>query len=272
MGSRSVPVEGCALTLTEEGRGFPLVFVHGAVTTRDLFRDLLGAFSPRFRGIAVDLRGYGDSGKPGWGYTIPQFASDLIRVTDHLSLDRAVWLGVSMGGMVVQRLCLDQPSRVAALVLVSTSDGGLAGDLLERGLDGIGVTENYQVLSETIIDDSFPPEADPALPKRLKERIPTWNAQVLREALTAIKGFRSREDLWRILRPTLILVGSEDKQTPPAFAKRLQEAIPESRLVIFDGCGHFMMLERPDRFREVLAEFLNGLELASPLDKLSHER
>jgi len=263
MRSLSVPVEGCALTLTEEGKGFPLVFVHGAVTTRHLFLDLVGAFSPRFRGIAVDLRGYGDSEKPGWGYDIPQLARDLIRVADHLGVGRAVWLGVSMGGMVVQRLCLDHPSRVAALVLVSTSDGGLAGGLLERDLEGIGVTEDYQVLSETIIDGSFPPGADPALPKRLKERIPTWNARVLREALRSIKGFRSREDLHRIVWPTLVLVGSEDEQTPPAFARRLREAIPGSRLVVFDGCGHFMMLEQPDRFREALAQFLNGLELAS---------
>lgn len=263
MRSRSVPVEGCTLTLTEEGRGLPLVFVHGAVTTRDLFLDLLGAFSPRVRGIAVDLRGYGDSDKPGWGYNIPQFVSDLIRVADHLGVDRAVWLGVSMGGMVVQRLCLDHPSRVGALVLVSTSDGALAGGLLERNLDGIGRTEDYQILSETIIDGSFPSGVAPALQKRLKERIPTWDAQVLREVLKSIKGFRSREDLYRIFQPTLILVGSEDEQTPPAFAKRLHQAIPESRLVIFEGCGHFMMLEQPDRFREVLAEFLSGLELAA---------
>lgn len=62
MRSLSVPVEGCTVTLTEEGRGLPPVFVHGAVTTRYLFFGLVGAFSPRVRGIAVDLRGYGDSG------------------------------------------------------------------------------------------------------------------------------------------------------------------------------------------------------------------
>lgn len=175
MRSFAVPVEGCALTLTEEGKGFPLVFVHGAVTTRQLFFDLLGAFSPRFRGLAVDLRGYGDSDRPGWGYNIRQFARDLVCVADRLGMDRAVWVGVSMGGMVVQRLCLDQPSRVAALVLVSTSDGELAGGLLDRDLDGIGLTEDYRILSESIIDGSFPPGVDPALPERLKERILTWN-------------------------------------------------------------------------------------------------
>ena len=101
----------------------PIIFVHGVVTTSTIFPVYLNAYSPAYRGIAVDLRGYGESQKPDTGFTIPQFSKDLIALADALHIEQAVWVGVSMGGMILQRLALDYPDRVRALVLGSTPDG-----------------------------------------------------------------------------------------------------------------------------------------------------
>ena len=84
---RTIDVNGVHLSILEGGTGDPIIFVHGVVTTSNIFRPYLSAYSPAFRGIAVDLRGYGDSEKPAGGFTIDQFADDLIALADRLGID-----------------------------------------------------------------------------------------------------------------------------------------------------------------------------------------
>jgi len=258
MKQRVVPVDGCRLNVLEEGAGLPVVFVHGVVTTSQLAAANLAAFAPKFRGIAVDLRGYGESEKPGWGYNIDQFAADLNRLAEQMGFDRAVWLGVSMGGMILQRFCLEYPARVAAAILVSTTDQAM---VLDHDIPSIGAGRDYRAVSGGIIDASFPSGADPSWPKKLRERIPTWNAEVLREALGSMARFNVRGKLSGITAPTLVLAGSEDDVATPEIARQIQAQIPGAKCVIFEKAGHFMMMEQPERYRAVLREFLDGLRI-----------
>lgn len=256
MEQRFVSIDGCRLNVLEDGAGFPIVFVHGVVTTSKLAAPNLAAFAPKFRGIAVDLRGYGESEKPGRGYNIDQFAADLNGLAGQMGLDRAVWLGVSMGGMILQRFCLEYPGRVAAAILVSTTDQAM---VLDDDIPSIGAGRDYRAVSEAIIDASFPAGADPNWPKKLKERIPTWNADVLREALGSMTRFNVRGKLSGIIAPTLVLAGSEDDVATPVIARQIQSQIPGAKCVIFEKAGHFMMIEQPDRYRAVLRDFLDGV-------------
>ncbi len=252
---RMVEVNGTRLSILEGGSGDPIIFVHGVVTTSNIFPKYVGAYSPTFRGIAVDVRGYGESEKPATGFTIDQFAADLITLADRLTIDKAVWVGVSMGGMILQRLALDHPERVRALVLVSTTDGAM---ILDKDLPTIGNPRDYRQVSENIIAESFPPNTPPNLYQPLLAKIPTWNATVLREALTSMSRFNVHGQLGRIAAPTLIMVGAKDDVATPAIAKGIQAQIPGAQLVEFNT-GHFMMAEAPDQFRTVLGDFLKGL-------------
>ncbi|WP_395735085.1 alpha/beta fold hydrolase, partial [Prosthecobacter sp.] len=92
----------------------------------------------------------------------------------------------------------------------------------------------------------------------LLERIPTWNATVIREALTSMSQFNVHGRLSRITVPTLIMVGAKDGVATPTIAKGIQAQIPGAKVVEFDT-GHFMMAEDPDQFRTVLGNFLKGL-------------
>lgn len=83
-------------SVLEAGTGDPIIFVHDVVTTSNIFPKYLNAYSPDFRGIAVDLRGYGDSQKPDNGFTITQFSKDLIALTDKLGIEKPIWVGVSI--------------------------------------------------------------------------------------------------------------------------------------------------------------------------------
>ncbi len=251
-----VDLDGLHLSVLEAGTGEPIIFVHGVVTTSNIFPKYVGAYSPEFRGIAVDLRGYGDSEKPATGYSIPQFSKDLIKLADVLQIKKAVWVGVSMGGMILQRLALDHPERVRALVLVSTTDGAM---ILDKDIPTIGASREYQEVSRNMIVESFPAGTQSKTYQPLLERIPTWNGTVIREALTSMSQFDVHGQLTRISVPTLIMVGAKDDVATTAIAKGIQAQIAGAKLVEFNT-GHFMMAEDPDRFRTVLGDFLKGLQ------------
>lgn len=251
-----VDLDGLRLSILEAGTGDPLIFVHGVVTTSNIFPKYVAAYSPEFRGIAVDLRGYGDSDKPATGFTIEQFAQDLIKLADALHIDRAVWVGVSMGGMILQRLALDHPERVRALVLVSTTDGPM---ILDEDIPTIGAPRDYQDVSKTMIVESFPEDTPAKTYQPLLDRIGTWNATVIREALRSMSRFNVHGQLTRINVPTLIMVGAKDGVATPSIARGIQAQIPGAQLVEFDT-GHFMMAEDPDKFRAVLGDFLTQLK------------
>jgi 3-oxoadipate enol-lactonase len=252
---RSVTVNGVRLSLLEAGTGDPVIYVHGVVTTSHIFPKYLAAYSPAFRGIAVDLRGYGDSGKPSTGYSIKQFSKDLVALADALGIRKPVWVGVSMGGMILQQLALDYPDRVRALVLVSTTDGAM---VLDKDLPSIGNPRDYREVSKNIIVESFPAGTPPSLYQPLLDRIPTWNATVLREALTDMAQADVHGQIAKITAPTLVVVGKKDDVATPAIARGIQSQIAGAQLVEFDT-GHFMMAEDPDRFRSVLGTFLTNL-------------
>lgn len=252
---RTVAVDGVKLSILEAGTGDPVIYVHGVVTTSNIFPNYLAAYSPAFRGIAVDLRGYGDSEKPASGYSIKQFSKDLIALADTLGIEKPVWVGVSMGGMILQQLALDHPERVRALVLVSTTDGAM---VLDKDLPTIGNPRDYRDVSKNIIVESFPPGTAPALYQPLLDRIPTWNGTVLREALTDMAQANVHGQIRTITAPTLVVVGAKDDVATPAIARGIQEQIAGSQLVEFNT-GHFMMAEDPEGFRRALGTFLNGL-------------
>jgi 3-oxoadipate enol-lactonase len=253
---RSVTVNGVKLSILEAGQGAPVIYVHGVVTTSNIFTKYVGAYSPDFCGIAVDLRGYGDSEKPTSGFNLDQFPKDLIALADVLGIERAVWVGVSMGGMILQRLALDNPSRVRALVLVSTMDRPM---ILDENPATIGKPRDYKEVSKNIIICSFPPGTRADTYQPLLDRIPTWNATVVSEALASMSKFDLRGQLTPIQAPTLIVVGEKDDSATPAIAMDMHAQIRNSKVAEFKT-GHFMMAEDPERFGAVLGEFLRGLK------------
>ncbi len=253
---RFVPLNDVTLSILEAGTGDPVIYIHGVVTTSNIFPKYLAAYSPAYRGIAVDLRGYGDSEKTPTGSNISQFVKDLVALADRLKIEKPVWVGVSMGGMILQQLALEHPARVKALVLVSTTDGSM---ILDQDLPSIGSPRTNAEVSKKILLESFPAGTSPQLYQPLLDRIHTWNASVLREALTSMAVFGTHGQLSAITAPTLIMVGAKDDVATPAIAAGIQAQIAGSRLVTFET-GHFMMAEDPEGFRRVLGEFLQSLK------------
>ena len=239
------------------GEGPPLVFVHGFTTTSEFWREQIEPFSSSHRVIRINLPGHGVSPSPeGRDYTIETFADDVLEVCQVLDVQRAVLVGLSMGGAIAQHFALTHPERVRALVLVDTTPHGLGEDVnvdnVLKAIDELGVV----VASQNVIDRSFGSTTSAQLLEFAKAEVAQTPAFVARQAIASLNATDSRARLGEIRVPTLILVGNEDIITPPSESEVLAKGIPDSRLEVIADAGHFPMLEQPRAFNRLLADFL----------------
>ncbi|TIP27017.1 MAG: alpha/beta fold hydrolase [Mesorhizobium sp.] len=239
------------------GSGTPLVFVHGFTTTAEFWREQVEAFSSRYKVVRINLPGHGVSPRPqGRGYTVQAFANDVLDVYRALDIDKAVLVGLSMGGTVAQSFTLSNPGRVRALVLVGATPHGLGQDVnadnVLKAIDELGVV----TASQNVIERSFGRAASAELIAFAKQEVAQTPDFVARNAIASLNASDSRHRLGEIRVPTLVVVGNEDVITPPSESVVLARGITDSRLEVVAEAGHFPMLEQPEVFNRVLDEFL----------------
>jgi pimeloyl-ACP methyl ester carboxylesterase len=259
----------------EEDRGSqPLVFVHGRSGSWPNWLEQLPAFAATHRVIALDLPGFGHSPMPRQEISISGYARMLERLLGRLGIDAAAVVGNSMGGFIAAELAIAYPQRVERLVLVSAA--GLStynhrGSVtvlpamrqIERSL--AAVTAWTAAKSDTVARRARLRDATLNLVVRHPSRLdPALAAEQLRgagkpgfmQAFEAVLHYDVRERLPEIACPTLIVWGDRDRLIPVGDADLFAELIPNSRKVVFGDTGHMAMLERPESFNALLAEFV----------------
>ncbi len=280
MRHRSVTVsDGGRIHVVERGEGPPLVLVHGVTLSVATWTPQLRALAGRHRVIAVDQRGHGQSIAGEDGYSMDRLADDLAEVLVALDVTDAVLVGHSMGGMVAQLMSVRHPDvlhrRVAGLALVATAAGplvpGLGGAALaellagavgrglhraERRGKGIFFSDDQSAWVTRASFGSRPSPADVELARSMISAMPP---AALAGLIGPLLAFDVRHRIRRIDRPTLIVVGTRDVLTPPRMSRALHELIAGSELVVIPGCGHMVMLERPDLLDELLHRFSTEL-------------
>jgi 3-oxoadipate enol-lactonase / 4-carboxymuconolactone decarboxylase len=241
-----------------------VMFANSLGTNFHVWGPQAAALAGRFRILRYDMRGHGLTDCPpaaAGGYTIDMLADDVIGLLDALGIERVHFCGLSIGGMVAQRLAAKAPERVASLVLCDTANRiGTAAMWDERiaairsgGLAGI---------AEGVLARWFTPEF---LAKRPSEARGAASMLVRTpvdgyvDCCRAIRDADLRDDDRRISCPTLVVVGDQDASTPPSSARELVEAIAGARLAVIEGAGHIPTLEQPARLNAALAEFLAAL-------------
>jgi len=254
-------VPACA----ERGRGArTLVFLHGIGGDRRAFDGDVEHFSRRYRALAWDTPGYGESA-PLEPMTMGALADALARLLDARGVDRAILVGHSMGGMIAQEFVANRADRVEALVLYATTPafGDGSGEWQRKFL-----ADRLKPLDE----GKTPADMAPALIRGLVgeapderglERALTCMSAVpvatYRAALHAIVAFDRRKSLGAIRCPTLALAGEHDKVTSPVVVERMAQAIPGAVYRRIAGAGHLANLEQPTAFRAALEEFFATL-------------
>ena len=259
-------VRGIEMAYELEGRGPPVLLLHGYPFNRTMWREQVEALRASFRVITPDLRGMGETETSAEPATMNEMARDVAALLDQLSIERVMLGGLSMGGYVALAFARRFPLRVRALVLADTrpqpdtdearrAREEQARKALEEGMSALGEDLLKKVLAPATLGER------PDIVERVREMILSTKAE---GAAGALRGMAARSDqtpfLPNIIAPTLILVGSEDRITPPADAELMRREIRGSRLEIIPGAGHISNLERPDEFNRALSEFLRALQ------------
>lgn len=248
------------------GDGAPLTLLMGLATTAAAWGPLPGLLgSQGFKVIVIENRDTGLSSPSPSGYTIADMAGDVAAVLDQEGVSRTGVLGISMGGFIAQELALTHPSRVSDLMLISSGPGiggGVAPEP-EIMVELFGLTmiddpsarlrRTIELLSGPGFAAANPGVVDAAV------AIGALGAGADYEALarqwTAIAAFSSWERLDRIDVPTLILHGDKDPLVPLGNGQNLASRIAGSQLVVLEGAGHLLPLERPVETAGYIFEF-----------------
>jgi pimeloyl-ACP methyl ester carboxylesterase len=272
---RWVPVQGRPVNVIELGSGPPIVFVHGLSGSWPNWLEQLAVFAADHRVIAMDLPGFGHSPMPAGEISISGYARTLDRLLGELDVDAAALVGNSMGGFISAELAIAYPQRVERLVLVSAAGlstyqnpATLRAMPAVRRLNRVmaataawAATHSDAVVRRPRLREAtlslvvrHPGQLDPAL---AAEQLRGAGKPGFLEALEAILDYEVRERLSEIACPTLIVWGENDRLVDVGDADVFAELIPDSRKVVFADTGHMAMLERPERFNQLLREFLD---------------
>ncbi|HJZ68542.1 MAG TPA: alpha/beta fold hydrolase [Blastocatellia bacterium] len=259
-------VNGIDVDYRDQDVGLPVLFIHAFPLNQTMWDEQVAALRTHSRAITLDLRGFGKTDAPPGSYTMDQMAADVRGLMTVLEIDRAVLVGLSMGGYVSLALYRNYPDVVGALVLADTRAGADTHAARERRLKSAEKAERDG--ARAIADDMIQLlvgrttlERRPAVVERVRKMI---EANSPKGIAGAQRGMAERRDSTYILAgidfPTLIIVGDEDTLTPVAEAEGLRSGIRGARLEVIDGAGHLSNLERPDKFNSVLIDFVNSLK------------
>jgi pimeloyl-ACP methyl ester carboxylesterase len=217
--------------------------------------------------ILMDNRGTGDSGKPQEGYSIDAFADDCAGVLKQLGFARAHVFGVSMGGMIAQRLAVRHGGSVQGLVIGCSHCGNSRAVPAERRIwellrltpgEGLSPREVARRQEEAYFTPSFRAANRPLL-DRLFELVsanPT-PPHAVRGHLAAIEAWEGCADLGRIKAPTLVIAGEADPLIPAENSRIIANGIPGAQLRMLAGASHFFWVEQPQATANALNDFLS---------------
>lgn len=232
------------LYFESHGDGEPVLLVPGLGGLGAYFTPNIGAFAGRYRTIIHDHRGTGQSTHVKMKYSVDQMTDDLVRLMDHLKIERAHLVGHSTGGAIGQTLAVKYPERLASMVIYASwthCDPFFARTFEARRalLTDCGARAYVRSTPVFLYPDWWINENLALLEQREKLSIPAFPAAEIGAArIDAILAFDRRADLPKVRTPTLVLCAKDDILTPPYFSRELARLIPDAELLLLERGGH----------------------------------
>lgn len=256
--SRTVEVNGIRIHYYEQGRAESpaVVLVHGLGGRAEDWRNLTPfLLAEGFHVFVPDLPGFGRSERPAnFSYSIPDQEAVVLGFMDAVGVKQADLGGWSMGGWIVQRLAADHPDRVRKLMLFDSAG------IHEAPKWKVGLFTPESALELEALDALLMPHP-PQVPEFIAKdilRTSRENAWVVRRALNSmLAGKDTTEELLPKLKmPVLIVWGSDDHITPVSQGEKIHQLVPQSQLVVINGCGHLAAVQCADRIAPKMETFL----------------
>ncbi|MBB3020038.1 3-oxoadipate enol-lactonase [Microvirga lupini] len=238
--------------------GPALAFINSLGSDLRIWQEVVPAFTDRFRVVLYDKRGHGLSDAPPAPYTIDDHTNDLLALLDHLQIAKASLVGLSVGGMIAQRMAVRVPDRVQSIALCCTAAKiGTA----ELWADRIGAVEagGIEPIAHAVLQRWF----TPLFHETRADDIAGWHNMLVRTpahgyagTCAAIRDADLRSDAGRIAVPTLCVAGDQDGSTPADVVKGTADLISDARFALIKGAGHIPCVEKPAELSRLIKQHL----------------
>ena len=239
-----------------DGEGAAIVFANSLGTDLRLWDEVVPRLPRGLRVIRYDKRGHGLSDCPPGPYSMETLVADAERLMDRLGLREAVFVGLSIGGMIAQGLAAKRPDLVRAMVISNTAARIGTPEMWQERIDAVNAG-GIEALADPVLERWFSPAF------RETEALAAWRNMLVRQPASGYAGCCAAiasADLTVTTRqltlPTLAIAGSSDGSTPPDLVKATAELVPDSSFRLIDGAGHLPCVEKPMEYAEILTAFL----------------
>jgi 3-oxoadipate enol-lactonase len=250
-----------AIGVAETGSGpaTPIVFLHGVGSDKSAWAPQLAHFGKSRRALAFDYPGYGES-DPAPDATRDDFAATILAAMDTLSVGKAHFCGLSLGGVIAIALHAAATPRCASLILADSFASHPNGEaIFDRSLDA-SRTIGMRPLAEARAGALLGKAAGEAIHREVIETMAGIDPAAYVVGARAVWLADQRERARAIGVPTLVLVGDEDVITPPALSEELAALVPGAILESIPGAGHLANLEQPAAFNAIIDRFLAKID------------
>lgn len=264
----TITVNGVRLHYEETGAGpETIVFAHGLLWSGWMFGPQVAALKSRYRCITYDHRGQGQSEVAATGYDMDTLTEDAAALIRALGAAPCHFAGLSMGGFVAMRLGARHPELIRSLMLLETSADAEPPEN-QRGhrlMAFIARWLSVRLVQNQVMEIMFGPKfltdwTRTALREECRRRLIANNRVGSNRAIFGVLDRAAvDEEIRKIAAPTLILVGDEDRATPPVKSQRISDRIANSKLVLIADAGHTSSVEEPEAITRAITEFLAGL-------------
>jgi pimeloyl-ACP methyl ester carboxylesterase len=249
-------VNGFRMHYEEQGQGEVLLLQHGWLSTLHVWDAVIPHLQYRYRCIAVDARGCGESERTKEGHTMRQYADDVLALAQALGIERFTLIGHSMGGVIATYAALAAPQAVERLVYVSSTP---SADLVDAGLMASMVAAGEPIAAgDRAVATGFMRSIwfnpDPEMLAATVDRALANSPEFTRESIRSVAEAHNNDVLASIKAPALAVTGAADPFLPAAIAT--MERLPNATLHVFAGVCHMPNAEAPAELATVIDNFV----------------
>jgi 3-oxoadipate enol-lactonase len=241
-----------------QAEGPTLVFANSLGSDLRIWDEVAPFFANRFRVVLYDKRGHGLSDAPPSPYTLDDHVGDLTALLDHLQIEKASLVGLSVGGMIAQRMAAQAPERVRSLVLCCTA---AKIGTPQTWADRIASVERSGIesIAEAVLERWF----TASFRQNRPDEYAGWRNMLVRTpadgyagTCASIRDSDLTADDRGISAPTLCVAGDQDGSTPPDLVRHTADLIPGARFALVDGAGHIPCVEQPASLTKLINDHL----------------
>jgi 3-oxoadipate enol-lactonase len=237
--------------------GPKLVLANSLGTDARIWDAVVETLANHYRILSYDKRGHGLSDAPDGPYTLDDHVDDLLALAAGAGFQNFALAGISVGGLIAQRLAIREPGRVAALVLCDTA-AKVGSELMWNERIETVRRSGLAAISEMVLERWFAPDFRTNHPgawagwRNLLERTPVEGYV---GTCASIRDADLTEQVSGIALPTLVIAGEEDRSTPPELVRETAKRIPRARFETIPGAGHIPSIEAPERLTALMQNY-----------------